>query len=240
MISTPPNQTGRFPEPSMSSWPINPNLSSRFRISTDPLSSAKSDCSPRGVIEPQLVLRRNVCPRGGISTIVEAFYLPKIPGARKTNPHRHTAASPTWHILRLRNFAAILSSQAPFRPRSTPANPNRSIEMKRFATLCAILAITLTLTACNQTADTHDADVKAIQDNEAQWNQDWAAKDQDKIMAHYSDDAILIVSGSPSNSGKEAIRTALKPMVADPALSLKFHANKVEVAKSGDVAYTQG
>jgi ketosteroid isomerase-like protein len=29
-------------------------------------------------------------------------------------------------------------------------------------------------------------------------------------------------------------------MVADPALSLKFHATKVEVAKSGDVDYTQG
>jgi len=112
--------------------------------------------------------------------------------------------------------------------------------MKRFATLCAIATMALPLTACNQTADTHDADVKAIQDNEAQWNQDWAAKDQDKIMAHYADDAILIVSGSPSSSGKEAIRTALKPMVADPALSLKFHPNKVEVAKSGDVAYTQG
>ena len=70
--------------------------------------------------------------------------------------------------------------------------------MKRFVTLCAIIAIALTLTACNQTADTHDTDVKAIQNNEAQWNQDWAAKDQNKIMAHYSDDAILIVSGTPS------------------------------------------
>jgi ketosteroid isomerase-like protein len=29
-------------------------------------------------------------------------------------------------------------------------------------------------------------------------------------------------------------------MVADPALSLKFHTARVEVAKSGDVAYTQG
>ena len=112
--------------------------------------------------------------------------------------------------------------------------------MKRFATLCAISAIALTMTACNQTPDTHDADVKAIQDNEAQWNQEYAAKDNDKIVAHYADDAILMVPGTPSSSGKEAIRAALKEMVADPALSLQFHATKVEVAKSGDVAYTQG
>jgi uncharacterized protein (TIGR02246 family) len=112
--------------------------------------------------------------------------------------------------------------------------------MKRLATLCAITAMALTLTACNQTPDTHDADVKAVQDNEAQWNQDWAAKDQDKIVAHYADDAVLMVSGTPSSSGKEAINAALKQMTSDPALSLKFHASKVEVAKSGDVAYTQG
>jgi uncharacterized protein (TIGR02246 family) len=114
------------------------------------------------------------------------------------------------------------------------------MKMKRFATLCAITAIALTMTACNQTPDTHDADVKAIQDNEAQWNQEYAAKDNDKIVAHYADDAILMVPGTPSTSGKEAIRAALKEMVADPALSLQFHATKVEVAKSGDVAYTQG
>ena len=112
--------------------------------------------------------------------------------------------------------------------------------MKRFATLCAITAMAFTMTACNQTPDTHDADVVAIQADETQWNQDWAAKDQDKIVAHYADDAILIVPGSPSTSGKEAIRAGLKQMVADPAVSLKFQPTKVEVAKSGDIAYTQG
>jgi len=112
--------------------------------------------------------------------------------------------------------------------------------MKRLATLCAIGAMALTIAACNDTADTHDADVKAIQASETQWNADYAAKDIDKIVGHYADDAILIVPGSASTSGKAAIGTALKGMVADPALSLKFHADKVEVAKSGDIGYTQG
>ena len=112
--------------------------------------------------------------------------------------------------------------------------------MKRFATLSAITAMALTMTACDPAANIHEADVKAIQDSEAQWNQEYAAKDLEKIVAHYADDAILMVSGTPSTSGKEAIRAALKEMVADPALSLQFHATKVEVAKSGDVAYTQG
>jgi uncharacterized protein (TIGR02246 family) len=112
--------------------------------------------------------------------------------------------------------------------------------MPRLATLCAITAMALTMTACNTNPDTHDADVKAIQDNEAQWNSDYAAKDLDKIVSHYADDAVLMVPGTPSTSGKTAISASLKGMVADPALSLKFQSSKVEVAKSGDVAYTQG
>jgi len=107
--------------------------------------------------------------------------------------------------------------------------------------LCGTFVLTLLLMGCNQAPpDTRDADVKAIKDNEAQWNQDYVSKDLDKIVGHYADDGVLIVAGMPASSGKEAIRTAMQGMIADPALSLKFQASKVEVAKSGDVAFTQG
>jgi uncharacterized protein (TIGR02246 family) len=103
--------------------------------------------------------------------------------------------------------------------------------MRRFAALLSVLVIALMATACNQPADTHDADVKAIKNNEAQWNQDWQSKDPDKIAAHYAGDGVLIVSGMPPILGRDAIPSSLKQMVADPA---------VEVANSGDLAYTQG
>jgi uncharacterized protein (TIGR02246 family) len=112
--------------------------------------------------------------------------------------------------------------------------------MKRFAALLVTITVALMVTACNQATDTHDADVKALQDNETQWNQDFASKDSEKIVSHYADDAVLMTPGMPASSGKDAIRNSLKEMVADPALSLKFHATKFEVAKSGDVAYSQG
>jgi uncharacterized protein (TIGR02246 family) len=112
--------------------------------------------------------------------------------------------------------------------------------MKQLALLCALAAMALPITACNDTADTHDADVKAVQANEAQWNQDYAAKDLTKIVSHYADDAVLIVPGGPASNGKDAIGKSLGQMVADPALSLKFQATKTEVAKSGDLAFTQG
>src|SRR5438093_7499939 len=118
----------------------------------------------------------------------------------------------------------------------------RKEEMKSFAALCGAVALALVLMGCNPAAppDTRDADVKALKDNETQWNQDYVSKDADKLVAHYADDAILMAPGMPASSGKDAIRKALQQMIADPALSLKFQPSKVEVAKSGDVAYTQG
>ncbi len=113
--------------------------------------------------------------------------------------------------------------------------------MKRLAGLIGATLIALMATACNQPpADTHDADVQALKDNEAQWNQAWVAKDADKIAAFYADDAVLMVPGMPPTPGKAAILSALKQMVSDPVMSLKFQASKVDVAKSGDLGYTQG
>jgi uncharacterized protein (TIGR02246 family) len=113
--------------------------------------------------------------------------------------------------------------------------------MHKLTLALAPLAAALLLTGCAQQApDTHDADVKAIKDTEAQWNQDYAAKDAAKIVAHYTSDAVLMVPGMPASSGVDAIRTALTGMISDPALSLKFEASRVEPAKSGDLAYTQG
>lgn len=117
--------------------------------------------------------------------------------------------------------------------------------MKAVATLCSTALVALMMTACTQAPptaapDTHDADVKAIGDLETQWNQDYAARDGDKVSTYYADDAVLMAPGMESLHGKDAIHKALKQMVADPAFSLKFHADRVDVAKSGDVAYSQG
>ncbi len=112
--------------------------------------------------------------------------------------------------------------------------------MKRFAAVCAVMALGLLMTGCGAAPDTHDADVKAIRDNEAQWNLDWAAKDMDKLIAHYADDVFFVSPGAPAVTSKDALRAAFKEMIGDPALSLKFQATRVEVAKSGEVAYTMG
>ena len=116
--------------------------------------------------------------------------------------------------------------------------------MKALATLCGTAVFALAITACNQAPppppDTHDADVQAIKDLEAQANKNWAAKDADKILAFYTDDVVMVPGAGDALHGKDAVRAVLKPMLADPALSLTFHSDLVDVAKSGDVGYSEG
>lgn len=84
------------------------------------------------------------------------------------------------------------------------------------------------------------ADVQAIKNNEEQWNKDYQRKDTDAVIAHYADDATLMMPGVPAAKGKDAIRAALKQVVADPALVLTFEARRIEVSKSGDVGFSEG
>ena len=113
--------------------------------------------------------------------------------------------------------------------------------MKPFTAICAAAAMSLLLVGCNATAtDTREADIKALRDNETQWNQDFVSKDAEKLTAHYADNAVLMSPGMASTTGKDAIRKTFAQMVTDPALTLKFQASMVQVSKSGHVGFTQG
>lgn len=97
------------------------------------------------------------------------------------------------------------------------------------------------MTGCATTPpDTHDADVAALKDTEAAWVKDAATKDVEKFVAHYSDDASVLLPNAPIFNGKDAIRGALKPILADPNFALEFSPTRVDVAKSGDLGFTQG
>jgi ketosteroid isomerase-like protein len=95
------------------------------------------------------------------------------------------------------------------------------------------------LSACAP-RDTHDADVQAIKDTETAWARDAGSKDVEKFLMYYSDDAAVLLPNAPAISGKADIRAALKPMFADANFALQFGSTKVDVAKSGDLGYSQG
>jgi uncharacterized protein (TIGR02246 family) len=114
---------------------------------------------------------------------------------------------------------------------------------RRFILLPPTIAFLL-LAGCAQApvtaGDTHDTDIKAIKDTEAAWVQAFNSKDPDKAVSFYSDDATLLVPNEPVVSGKQAVKQALMPLLTDPNFHIQFEAVKAEVAKSGELAYTQG
>lgn len=110
----------------------------------------------------------------------------------------------------------------------------------------AAVSLAVFLAGCTPAAppsappDTHDADAKAIKEVEAAWVQAFTTKDVDMIATFYAEDASVFITGTPIITGIPAIKAALKPMVADKNFSLTFAADKVDVAKSGDLGYSQG
>jgi uncharacterized protein (TIGR02246 family) len=105
----------------------------------------------------------------------------------------------------------------------------------------------LLLTGCNSAPPapaTPTVDISAeqgkIRDLETAWVAASAAKDLDKILSYYADDAILITPGAPAAKGKDAIRGAWKDMLADPKLKLAFSSERVAISTSGDMAAANG
>ncbi len=116
--------------------------------------------------------------------------------------------------------------------------------MNRACLITCALGLLLYTASCgpspSSVRDTRAADEKAVRDGEIAWNNDWSSKDLDKIMSHYADNATEMIAGAPLMSGKDAIRAGLSQFLQDKNLSLSFTTATAEVAKSGDIAYTQG
>ena len=85
------------------------------------------------------------------------------------------------------------------------------------------------------TASAADTQIEqALRDLDAQLSTAAAAKDLDKTVSYYSDDAIVMPPNTSAARTKEAIGNVLKDFLASPGATVTWKATKVEVAKSGD------
>jgi ketosteroid isomerase-like protein len=107
--------------------------------------------------------------------------------------------------------------------------------------LWSCLALILFAVGCGEQKppDTRAADEKAIRDADAQWSKAAAARDVDGTVSYYSDDASLLAPNAPIASDKQSIRAAWVGLLT-PDTSLSWQASKVEVARSGELAYLIG
>ncbi len=80
----------------------------------------------------------------------------------------------------------------------------------------------------------------AINSATTEWSKDIAAKDIDKCVAMYEDDAVLFAPNAPAVIGKDAIRAAWKQLLAAPKIQITFPATTIDVARSADLAVQRG
>lgn len=108
-----------------------------------------------------------------------------------------------------------------------------------------VLCTLLLSIGCSQAPPTEPKDTRAedeatIRKLDESWSQAASAKQLDAVVSYYSDDASLLPPGEPTTSGKAAIRKAWEGLLSAPNSSLHWNATRVEVARSGDLAYSQG
>ena len=88
--------------------------------------------------------------------------------------------------------------------------------------------------------DTRAEDEAAIHAAVKTWSAAAEAKDAEAFVSVYADDAVLMLEGAPDISGVADLREGIGGMMEDPNFALSFAADKVVVARSGDIAYETG
>ena len=106
------------------------------------------------------------------------------------------------------------------------------MKTKSILSFCVALAFSGTVFAAG-------ADEKAVRDADAEWSRVAGAKDLDKTVAFYADDAMVLPPNEPMVTSKDGIRNLWKGFL-DSLQNISWKTTRVEVAKSGDMAFLTG
>jgi ketosteroid isomerase-like protein len=83
------------------------------------------------------------------------------------------------------------------------------------------------------------ADEKAVRDADEAWSKAAGAKDLDKTVSFYADDALVLPPNAPAVTSKDGIRNLWKGFL-DSLTDISWKTARVETSKSGDLAFLVG
>lgn len=89
-------------------------------------------------------------------------------------------------------------------------------------------------------ADTRAADEAALRKLDEEWSKAAGAKDVEKTISYYTDDALILPPNSPVLKGKEAARGMWGAMFKAPGFGGGWKATTIEVSQSGDLGWITG
>jgi uncharacterized protein (TIGR02246 family) len=80
----------------------------------------------------------------------------------------------------------------------------------------------------------------AIRETISAWSQAADAKDLNKCISFYTDDASVLPFNAPIAARKDQIRAVWSQLMSNPDYSLNWRPTRIEVAQSADLAYEIG
>ena len=101
----------------------------------------------------------------------------------------------------------------------------------------AIIALAFAITGCNQQEIDTKAEGEKIMQLSREWSAAAATGDVEKTVSYWADDAVLMSEGMPPLEGKKAIRQMVEESFKIPGFRINWQPQRVEVSKSGDMAY---
>lgn len=111
----------------------------------------------------------------------------------------------------------------------------------RSTALFGAAAIALVVSGCQKEAKADPEAAKAaIQADQKKWNDEFKSKNTEALVGHYADDAFFVAPGVKGTDGSTAIREVYANASTDPAFSVSFASDKIDVSGSGDMAYARG
>jgi ketosteroid isomerase-like protein len=81
---------------------------------------------------------------------------------------------------------------------------------------------------------------RILRDLDAQWSKAAAARDLERTVAFYSDDAIVLPPNATSAATKENVRNVWKDLLGTPGLVINWKPSRVKLGRNGAMAWVSG
>jgi uncharacterized protein (TIGR02246 family) len=110
----------------------------------------------------------------------------------------------------------------------------------RLVLLVILSVVFLTAGGCQRetASNTRATDEAAIRAADAAILQAANAKDANRVISSYAEDAVWLPPNAPIVQGKQSIRAGWSQLLATPGLNIDWQIAKLDISRSGDLAYT--
>jgi Ketosteroid isomerase homolog len=110
----------------------------------------------------------------------------------------------------------------------------------RLTILLFVLLLPFSACQTQPAPDTRATDETAIRNIDVEWAKAATAKDVDRTVSYYSDDASVMPPNNPLVTGKAPVHALWKNILGAPGFAGGWKPLKVEVARASDLAYVTG